>query len=83
MNDLQGLLSVASVGAAIGVFAAYLSKVTRRVGIVVDVFAGLFGALVVTWLSDSTGNDVPSLVLAALGATFVIGLEKIALGGGG
>lgn len=83
MNDDFRLVLLAALGAAVGTLAVLLWKVTTRTRILVDVVAGVIGALCAAWLSESNGTDWETFLLAVLGAAFVIGLERIALGGPG
>ena len=78
---LGSLFALVATGALVGMLAVRLSKVRSRTAIFLDVTAGACGALLAAWFSGSTSADMPTLLLGILGATFLVGMEKIAMGG--
>src|SRR5215216_7067632 len=89
-GGFQGVSNVNHRWIVLGLMAGWLAGMVMRgggYGIVGDIVLGILGALIGGWITGMvTGQDVtlgfnlPSLLIAALGAIVLIGLSRLVTG---
>lgn len=80
MRHFSGWIWSAVEGTAIGLLAAYASRMTTGSDLLMDSVAGASGSVFLAWFVSPLNPSyvgASSFLLAALGAVFLIGLGKV------
>lgn len=82
MRHLSDWTWLAAEGIAIGLAASYASKMTQTLDILFDAAAGACGSFLVGWFiapltASGSMLGASSLLVAALGAVFLVGVSKL------